>query len=200
MNFIIIHVKYPHGSRWYNMYGESLTMTAISAAMSICMLMSCNPPRWVKYGQTKAWVTQEKATICINVDSKSLPETIEAVKAWDTAIGNWKHLIPIVGINEACNYIIEEIEAENNVSIQTLASTRLFGRRINLYKNRYELDILGVVLHEIGHVLGARHMAGTLMAPYVQPGMYRCPDAATVAQVAIANSVDPSLLLWCSNN
>lgn len=194
-------MKCPHGSRWCNVYGESLAMTAVSAAMSICMLMSCNPPRWVKYGQTKAWILQETSTVCIEVPPENLLGVVTAIEAWETAIGNWKHLEPRKGITEECTYTIREELPGPQISPFILATvTGVGNKEILLFKGRYEFDPIGITLHELGHAFGARHMAGTLMAPYVQPGVYRCPDAATVAQVAIANSVDPSLLLWCHND
>lgn len=137
--------------------------------------------------------------MCINVSSQTLPEVIKAVKAWDEAIGEWKRLTPVVGMNEMCDYVIVETSAGVEASPYALASTTLFGRVIKLYKNRYELDPLGITLHEIGHVFGAKHIEGTLMAPTADYGRYRCPDAATVAQVAMANAIDPSLLKWCNS-
>lgn len=177
---------------------EGLLASVLAAAVAFFTTLSCEPT-WIKNNiNPRVWIAQEEATVCIRVDNDTISETIQAVKAWDTAVGKWKHLIPVVGVNDTCDYIIEEVEAGEDVNIFALASTRLFGRKINLYKNRYEIDVVGVVLHEIGHVLGARHMEGTLMAPQADYGRYKCPDAATVAQVALANAIDPSLFSWCS--
>lgn len=116
------------------------------------------------------------------------------------AIHKWKNLQPVIGVSEACDYTIVESN-EKPAHPNALASTSgIGGREITLYKGRYEADTLGITLHEMGHALGARHMAGTLMAPQAQYNVYKCPDAATVAQVAAANDVDPSLLSWCFND
>lgn len=71
------------------------------------------------------------------------------------------------------------------------------GREISLVKGRYEQDVTGILLHEIGHALGAQHVPGTLMNPRWTPGEFTCPDATTVAQVAAWNKVDLGLLQWC---
>ena len=161
-------------------------------------MMSCQPSWTKNTTPSGVWIPGETATVCVHVSNDTLSDVIDAVEAWDTAIGKWKHLVPIVGPSDQCNYVIREAEVTEEVGYNTLASTKLHGRDIFLYKNRYELDPVGVVLHEIGHVLGARHMEGTLMAPQITYGKYRCPDAATIAQVAMVNAIDPSLFSWCS--
>lgn len=185
------------GDRTIQAQNESLIVSVLAAVFFVFATQTCQPTSIKNKINPKIWVAREEATVCISVDNDSLLETIEAVKAWDTAIGKWRQLIPVVGSNETCNYIIKEVDADESVGIFTLASTHLFGREIKLYKNRYELDVLGVVLHELGHVLGAKHLEGTLMAPHIDYGRYKCPDAPTVAQVAMANGVDPSTFNWC---
>jgi len=178
---------------------EGLIASILAALTFVTVMVSCEP-MWIRTRPTpRVWIEGESARMCIDVNTQTLPQVINAVKMWDEAIGSWKHLIPVVGMNDTCDYVIVETQADRDAAPMALASTTLFGRVIKLYKNRYELDPLGVTLHEIGHVLGARHMEGTLMAPTADYGRYRCPDAATVAQVAMANSIDPSLLKWCSS-
>lgn len=178
---------------------EGLIVSILAAITFATIMMSCEPS-WVKTRHHPGtWIAKESANVCISASIHTLPDVINAVKAWDKAIGDWKHLIPVVGMNEMCDYAIVETPADNSAAPMALASTTLFGRVIKLYKNRYELDPLGVTLHEIGHVLGARHIEGTLMAPVADYGRYKCPDAATVAQVAMANAVDPALLKWCNS-
>jgi len=174
-------------------------MSVIASIFFVLMTGSCEP-LWIKNKiNPRVWVAQEEAYVCIRSANDSIPGIIEAINAWDSAIGKWKHLIPVVGVSDMCDYTIEEVEADESVSITALASTTLFGRKIKLYKNRYEIDVVAVVLHELGHVLGARHIEGTLMAPVISYGTYKCPDAATVAQVALANAIDPSLFSWCKS-
>lgn len=140
-----------------------------------------------------------KEIMCVDVSSKQLPHVLEAIYSWDSSISNWKRLVPKVGKNlDSCDYLIVEVEPDDNIGPATLATTSsIFGRLIKLYRGRYEVDTLSVVLHEIGHALGAKHMPGTMMSAQVVYNAYKCPDAATVAQVAIANDLDPSALSWC---
>lgn len=146
-----------------------------------------------------SWNQPTKETMCVDVARAQLPRVLEAIHAWDSAISNWKRLVPKIGKDlDLCDYVIVEVEPEESVSPMTLATTSsIRGRLIKLYRGRYEVDALSVVLHEIGHALGARHMSGTMMNPQIMYNIYKCPDAATVAQVAVANDLDPSTLSWC---
>lgn len=187
-------------TRWYNIYGEGLILSTL-ATVAFFITNACNPPVWVKYGQTSAWIFQQTAIVCVDVPQEVRPEIFEAIYAWDTAIEKWKHLIPRTGINNTCDYTIIEMEPGIFDNPNVLAKVdSIGGRNITLYRGRYEQDAVSITLHELGHAFGARHMAGTLMGPKLQYNAYKCPDAATVAQVAVANGVDPSLLNWCQND
>ena len=61
-------------------------------------------------------------------------------------------------------------------------------------------DLNGVILHELGHVLGAGHddsASGRLMASVYQPGNGHCIDQGAVAMVANAQRLPLSRLNWC---
>ena len=61
-------------------------------------------------------------------------------------------------------------------------------------------DLNGVILHELGHVLGAGHddsANGHLMASVYQPGNGHCIDQGAVAMVANAQRLPLSRLNWC---
>ena len=178
---------------------ESLVASAIAGIMFFFNFISCQPV-WIKNHQPPtAWVLRETATVCMQVSNDQVPAVTAAINAWDSAIGKWKHLEPRIGINDACDYTIKEVIPTIFKKENVLATTSTIGGYdIELYTGRYEIDTLTVVLHELGHAFGARHMEGTLMAPQLVYKFYKCPDAPTVAQVALANSVDPSLLSWCN--
>lgn len=72
------------------------------------------------------------------------------------------------------------------------------GSEIFLVRGRYERDVEAVVLHELGHALGAQHVPGTLMNATTNARVPRCPDIVTVAQVAAFNHVELATLAWCS--
>jgi hypothetical protein len=58
-------------------------------------------------------------------------------------------------------------------------------------------DLTGVMMHEFGHVLGAGHEGGGLMAPVYNPSMGRCIDREAVALVAQAQRLPLHMLNWC---
>jgi hypothetical protein len=58
-------------------------------------------------------------------------------------------------------------------------------------------DMTGVVMHELGHVLGAGHDGAGLMAPVYSPGSARCIDRDAVAMVAAAQHLPLAQLNWC---
>lgn len=184
-------------SRFYEARKESFATIIAATCLTFLGLIACEPT-WVPRQPTNAWILQENASVCIEVSKDQIPAVVDAIKGWDRAIGKWKRLKPRIGIDESCDYTIKEVNPPLFRSELALATTdAIGGRRIELYRGRYEIDTLTVVLHELGHALGARHMIGTLMAPNLEYRAYRCPDAATVAQVAIANAVDPTLFIWC---
>jgi len=186
-------------SRFSEARKESIVASLAATCLALVAMVACEPV-WIPRKHPTTWMLQETASVCIEVSKDQLPAVVEAIKGWDHAIGKWKKLQPRIGIDETCDYTIQEIDPPIFKSKLTLAQTSAIGGHlIELYRGRYEVDTLSVVLHELGHAFGAKHMLGTLMAPNLEYHVYRCPDAATVAQVAIANSIDPSLFVWCKN-
>lgn len=58
-------------------------------------------------------------------------------------------------------------------------------------------DLTGVLMHELGHVLGAGHGGSGLMAPVYNSAMGRCIDRQAVALVASAHRLPLNRLNWC---
>lgn len=58
--------------------------------------------------------------------------------------------------------------------------------------------LTGVVLHELGHVLGAGHDSAGLMAPVYSALASRCIDHDAIAMVAVAQRLPLSQLNWCA--
>ena len=61
-------------------------------------------------------------------------------------------------------------------------------------------DLGGVVMHELGHVLGLGHGERGLMAAHYHPTDQQCVDKATVASVAAKRHLPADQLNWCETN
>ena len=135
------------------------------------------------------------ASMCVWLPAATRPAAISAVQMWARVILPDLRLVVSSGLD--CDYIITEVASTPDADTATLAYTSdVGGHSVRLVTGRYEPDTLGIVLHELGHVFGAQHVAGTLMAPDWGRGMV-CPDAATVVQVAAWNHWKLSDLGYC---
>lgn len=142
--------------------------------------------------------TPSTAYVCIDLPPENVASAERAVAMWDRALAQWRHLKPVVGGDSACTYYIHETTQLFPLDPEALAwASILGGREISLVKDRYEHDVSGIIMHELGHCLGAQHVTGTLMNPRWSPEEFRCPDVTTVAQVAAWNRVDLGSLAWC---
>jgi hypothetical protein len=86
---------------------------------------------------------------------------------------------------------------------QPLASTQAgflgIGGRMVVYVDRIGTrDLRGIVLHEMGHVLGLNHDLGRLMGPRYRPTADQCIDRATVEAVAARHNLPAASLNWCT--
>lgn len=164
------------------------------------LIISCNPI-WTRPTTNAVMHTQGKVSVCVNVSERTREKVVEAINSWNESLKNWRGVIPIVSDYNTCDYYINEADPPEDMKQTILARTSsLGGKYITMFKGRYEADPLGVTLHELGHAFGARHMENTLMAPHITYNYYKCPDAATVAQVAIWNDVDPGIMSWCDSS
>lgn len=137
--------------------------------------------------------------VCIDVPDTQVSSVEDAVAAWSKALFQWKRLVSVVGKPDVikCDYTVQQTDDVNMDDDAAMAwASMIGGRTVLLTRGRYEEDTIGIVLHEMGHLLGAQHVAGTLMNATYNKGMV-CPDVTTVAQVAAWNRVNLRLLGWC---
>ena len=174
-------------------------IVSLLSTLAFCLATASCKSNWIRHNANHMWISEKQDIVCIEVAQSQILNVTKAVIAWDRAIQSWKRLIPKIGIDNTCDYTIQEVEHDPQQNNTFLAITSsIFGRKISLFKDRYEVDTLGITLHEIGHALGAVHKPNTLMASGIIYGKYSCPDADTITQVAIANGINPMLLTWCT--
>jgi Matrixin len=72
------------------------------------------------------------------------------------------------------------------------------GGRLLVYVDRIGTrDLHGIVLHELGHVLGLNHDRGLLMSAHYSPTADQCIDRATLETAAALHNLPVANLLWC---
>jgi len=167
--------------------------------------LGCQPV-WVGPGRIDTWNGVQTAYVCLNLPEETFEEASEAVKKWDRSLRQWKRMIPIqndgsiISELDGCSYIISEVDRPHPGDPLAVAwASRIGGKYIYLRKGYYEDDVEVIVMHELGHSLGAQHIAGTLMNPTYEQINEKCPDVYTVSQVAAYNGLDMSVLSWCKN-
>lgn len=141
------------------------------------------------------------AHVCLDIPAAQKPAAREAVAMWDKALKQWRRLEVDDGekvpSSNGCDYWVHESTTSLEESPSALAWSWVGGKEVVLRKGFYEKDTKGILLHELGHALGAQHLPGTLMDAEWAPNRYMCPDMDTVAQVAAYNRVSIELLSWC---
>lgn len=167
-------------------------------AATIALALSACSPAWSE--PKLAWSEPGTITVCVALPTKHLPQAREAVEQWDRALRKWKRVLYVESLPaEHCDKTVQEVEPWQADDTNDAAWVPMIGgSEIFMVRGRYERDVQAVLAHEIGHSLGAQHLGGGLMDPVLKSTTPRCPDAATVAQVAGWNRVDLSILSWCA--
>jgi hypothetical protein len=148
-----------------------------------------------------------------------------ALRQWNTALNGFiqfrvgllssETAQTVAQLRRAGAWIVTKVDsghpaARNGQALQAMAMT-VGGRAtmsgahgggfVYVVSDRFALrDLEGVMLHELGHVLGAGHdPQGLLMAPVYDRGN-QCVDRGAVAMVADAQSLPLNQLNWCVPN
>lgn len=135
--------------------------------------------------------------VCVLLPEEQQARAKAAVDSWSECLQGWKRIEAVDvsrGVMPPCDYEVTEVDYDYQGA---LAWATLGGRTVWMRKGLYERDTKGILLHELGHVLGAQHVPGTLMHSTWTRNRYVCPDATTVAQVAAYQRLPIELLRWC---
>jgi hypothetical protein len=133
-------------------------------------------------------------------------EINRAIEQWNYVLNGFLYLRV-----ESWEYEMEPVEGylflkiDHTVSFIPVASTgetlafvdTIGGRLLYLVRDRLgNEDVYPIMLHEIGHLLGAKH-GQKLMLPIYDRAEYQCIDGETVSAVAQHNGYDFSKMNHC---
>lgn len=172
----------------------------VALFLFVAIFVACSPS-WRKPPVSLANLNDSgKAYVCLDLPDSQQKAAVEAVEMWDRAIGNWKHLVPIKSHDDSfCGFWVHETREDHPKDPTALAWASIIGgREIYMKIGSYEKDTKGILLHELGHALGAQHVKGTLMNAHWSPGAFICPDVTTVSQVAAFHGLNLETLSWCT--
>lgn len=174
------------------MFSVEVASKTLFVIMLFCL--SC-VPSWSLHKQNGSMIPVKIRSVCIeNVPKKHHDQIVSAFQTWNKALAQWTKF----EFDEwNCDLTISETN-DPKAGESAAWVDRLGGATIVLRKGWYEQDVEGIVMHEIGHILGAQHVPGTLMRTTWAPNALVCPDVTTVAQVAAFNRIDLRLLSWCN--
>lgn len=137
-----------------------------------------------------------------------------ALQQWNHVLNGFVRLRPLLLPADASDaaiaqlrrreaWIIVKVDSRHPAARNRSALAMTVGNRgsgfVYVIADRFAVrDLTAVVLHEIGHVLGAGHDPhGHLMAPVYDRDNGHCIDRAAVAMVAASQRLPLSQLNWC---
>jgi hypothetical protein len=166
--------------------------------------------------QVKEEPTVREVKIWIDGDfgSADIIEIDNAIQAWNYALnGQIKLIVVDTYFHNEPEKVVEQIksngwlilkinshmpivtkEKDNRVGF----ADRLGGHHIYLVRDRlFNVDVFGITLHEIGHLLGCGHIGERLMNPTFSRFKFQCIDLETIKEVARYQKLDVNKMNWC---
>ena len=140
-----------------------------------------------------------------------------AIRQWNHVLNGFVQFRPVLlpdepspamlaQIHRAGSWFVARIDSRHPIARQPDARQALAmtvggsdGGYIYVISDRFgQRELTGVLLHELGHALGAKHDEhGHLMLPVYQSSNMHCIDRGAMAMVAAAQHLPASQLNWC---
>jgi len=143
-----------------------------------------------------------KRTISINIDdSFSFDERksiVRAIRTWNRSLNN--NMILLTSNSKADRRIVRASSDDPIVDVAKKESLAITASKKYIYviSDRIgDVDLSMIMLHEIGHMLGAGHANRGLMSPTFRTVDYKCIDYDTAKQIALANDLDVNTMNYC---
>jgi hypothetical protein len=156
----------------------------------VCLMTLTCSRQW-SYVQSTGANTHPPYRVCIEAPN---PDKFRpAIQVWNKSAEAWRPII------ESCPGDVEVVESGPEACGEgdhLACANALGGHIISMIRGAYEGDPAGVLAHELGHILGAQHVEGTLMSAHYQRGQL-CPDLITVTQVAAYQHAPLTQFSWC---
>lgn len=179
-----------------------------------CLLfLDCGYPRPYRY--TRAPSSNARThliTVCVAADFSSANKLAidNALLQWNYALNGW---IELREARASCQGEMDKLfialvspdapfipKGSNGLAALAWVD-QIAGRKIFIVSNRDESPAAfeEIVLHELGHALGGRHIEGkhSLMGEFFDLDDYRCIDRWTSEEIALAWNVPAESLNYC---